>query len=414
MTWPPIRRTRPRSATPSAHGTTEQFSATAAASTRSGISTGTVMLSRSGSDSGLTSPASGGASHSCEPSSSTRQIAGSLRRFASSSPRGTSGLSGSTNDLASSRSTARHAPSKSSEGTSSSGWSGQRDTPRGFRPSEGQRLSGDKTRWPDGHQRPYEGVWVAKLAARLSGPNPLLEDWRANLSPGSRHQTFRVFRQALAWGVARGLITRDASVGIKNPKRRRHERRDVLPFESWAEVEAVAAELPARFRVIPFLAVGCGLRPEELFGLHRADVDRQTRLLRIERRYTGGILKPGGKTAGSVRSIPLRQVVLDALDAMPPRIDTQILVPAARGGYIDIERFRHRGWAPALRAAGLDHRRIYDCRHTFATWAIEDGVPLWQLATIMGTSVVQIEDTYARWLKRTDDQLRAAFDAYDA
>src|SRR5690242_8379728 len=32
----------------------------------------------------------------------------------------------------------------------------------------------------------------------------------------------------------------------------------------------------------------------------------------------------------------------------------------------------------------------------------------------MGTSVTQIEDTYARWLKRTDEQLRAAFDAYDA
>jgi hypothetical protein len=31
----------------------------------------------------------------------------------------------------------------------------------------------------------------------------------------------------------------------------------------------------------------------------------------------------------------------------------------------------------------------------------------------MGTSVVQIEDTYARWLKRTDDQLRALFDSYD-
>lgn len=26
----------------------------------------------------------------------------------------------------------------------------------------------------------------------------------------------------------------------------------------------------------------------------------------------------------------------------------------------------------------------------------------------------QLEDTYARWLKRTDNQLRAAFDAYDA
>jgi hypothetical protein len=31
----------------------------------------------------------------------------------------------------------------------------------------------------------------------------------------------------------------------------------------------------------------------------------------------------------------------------------------------------------------------------------------------MGTSTVQLEDTYARWLKRTDDHLRTAFDAYD-
>jgi hypothetical protein len=34
--------------------------------------------------------------------------------------------------------------------------------------------------------------------------------------------------------------------------------------------------------------------------------------------------------------------------------------------------------------------------------------------SIAGTSTVQIEDTYARWPKRTHDQLRATFDAYDA
>ena len=149
-------------------------------------------------------------------------------------------------------------------------------------------------------------------------------------------------------------------VGIKNPKRKRHERRDVLPFESWAEVDEVAAELPVRLRVIPYLAVGCGLRPEELFGLHRSDVDRTNGVLRINRRYTGGLLKEGGKPDGSVRANPLRGRVIDALDVMPRRIDTQVLVPAVRGGYIDIERFRHREWTPALRSAGLEHRRIYD------------------------------------------------------
>src|SRR5206468_11705620 len=38
-----------------------------------------------------------------------------------------------------------------------------------------------------------------------------LEDWRAMLSPGSRHDVFRAFRQALAWGAGRSLTSRDAS-----------------------------------------------------------------------------------------------------------------------------------------------------------------------------------------------------------
>jgi hypothetical protein len=57
---------------------------------------------------------------------------------------------------------------------------------------------------------------------------------------------------------------------------------------------------------------------------------------------------------------------------------------------------------------------LRECRRTLATWVIEARVELWYLARLMGTSVVQLEDTYARWLKRTDDQLRAVFDAYDA
>jgi len=241
-----------------------------------------------------------------------------------------------------------------------------------------------------------------------------LEDWRATISAGSRHDVFRAFRQALAWAAARSLASRDASAGIANPKRKRHERKPIVPFESWEEIEYIADELDPRYRAVPILAVGTGLRPEEWIALERADVDREAGAVNVRRRFSGGELKQGGKTAGSVRTVPLRRRVLAALDAMPPRIDTRLLFPAPRGGYIDLEKFRHREWAPALRAAGLAPRGPYTMRHTFATWAIEDGkIPLAQLATIMGTSIRELEDTYHRWLRRTDESLRAAFDAYD-
>ena len=220
--------------------------------------------------------------------------------------------------------------------------------------------------------------------------------------------------EALTWGVARGLVARDTSAGIANPKRHQSERRDVFPFETWDEVDAVAAELDKRYAAIPVVLVGTGLRPEELFGLHRADIDRDAKVLHVRRRFSGGMLKQGGKTPGSVRVVPLRQKVIDALDTLPPRIDTMVLFPAPRGGYIDGEKFRHREWTPALRAAGIAHRRVNDTRHTFATWAIRDGVPTLTLAKLMGTSVGQLEDTYVRWLKGDADNLRTVFDTADA
>jgi integrase len=241
-----------------------------------------------------------------------------------------------------------------------------------------------------------------------------LEDWRDQLPAGSRHDVFRAFRQMLAWGLERGLVTRNASAGIRNPKRKRHERREIRPFETWADPEAVSAELDPRYAAIPVFATGTGLRPEEWIALERADIDRDARVVHVRRRFSGGELKQGGKTAGSLRAVPLRQRVLDALDAMPTRIDTRLVFPAPRGGYIDLEKFRHREWVPALRAAGLEHRSPYTMRHTFATWAIEDGrLSLIHLARVMGTSVRELEDTYFRWLTRTDEQVRTLLDEYD-
>jgi hypothetical protein len=35
------------------------------------------------------------------------------------------------------------------------------------------------------------------------------------------------------------------------------------------------------------------------------------------------------------------------------------------------------------------------------------------LAVVMGTSIRELEDTYFRWLRQADDQLRRVFDEYD-
>lgn len=248
-------------------------------------------------------------------------------------------------------------------------------------------------------------------------PNRLLrvelEDWRNALPRGNRHDVFRAFRQALTWASKRGLIERNASDDIENPSPKQHERKPVHPFETWAEIEAVAAELDERYAAIPIFVAATGLRPEEWIALHRSDIDRKQKLVHVQRRYTGGKEKEGTKT-GPRRVVPLTQRALEALDRMRPRIDTKILFPAPRGGYIDVEKFRYREWTPALRAAGIEHRRVNDLRHTYATWAIAKGVPTLTLAQVMGTSTRQLEDTYVRWLDQTAESVRVLLDANEA
>ncbi len=111
------------------------------------------------------------------------------------------------------------------------------------------------------------------------------------------------------------------------------------------------------------------------------------------------------------RAAPLAR--REALRPIPPRLDTPLVRPAARGGHVDAEKFRSREWAPALRAAGIEHRRVYDCRHTFAFWAIAGGMQLFYLARIMGTSVAQLDATYGHLLPDSEDYLRGLLDAWD-
>lgn len=236
-----------------------------------------------------------------------------------------------------------------------------------------------------------------------------LRAWRATLPTGSASHIVGALRQVLNYAVTVGLLDTNPARAVPNPQARRPE---IRPFTDMAEVEMVAAELLPHDRAIPLLGCLTGLRPSELLGLERRDIDRDARLLYVRRVLVAGNLRTYGKTHHSLRVVPLVQPALDALAAHTMRIDTPLVFTTRNGTPIDLHRFRARHWTPALRAVGLAHRGPYAMRHTYASWAIAAGIPTFEIAATMGTSLEQLSATYAHLLPDSADRARATLDAY--
>src|SRR5204862_6121165 len=78
-----------------------------------------------------------------------------------------------------------------------------------------------------------------------------------------------------------------------------------------------------------------------------------------------------------------------------PASDRPIAFPRVRGGRIDFGIFGRKHWRPAQTKAGIDPvRGLYDRRHTYATFALRAGVPVFAVSRFMGSSIAMIDRHY--------------------
>ena len=225
----------------------------------------------------------------------------------------------------------------------------------------------------------------------------------------SCHVTCRV---ALDQAVAQGLILKNPALSCKAPVTRPKEMQ-VLTGEEIQRL-LIQAKEDGCFELL-LLELSTGLRRGEILALQWDDLDFRTGVLRVERqvqRIRGKLVVSQPKTRASSRSILLPTPVLKILEQYRQSVTSRWMFPSPRKGDSprDPTAVRKK-LAAVLKRAGCPAARFHDLRHTFATSALEHGMDVKTLSTVIGH--VSSATTLNVYAHVTDEMRQKAADKID-
>ena len=163
------------------------------------------------------------------------------------------------------------------------------------------------------------------------------------------------------------------------------------------------------------LELSTGLRRGEILALRWDDLDFRTGTLRVERqvqRIQGKLAVSQPKTRASSRSILLPTPVLKILEQYRQSVTSRWMFPSPRKGDSPRDPTAVRKKLSAvLKRAGCPAARFHDLRHTFATIALEHGMDVKTLSTVIGH--VSSATTLNVYAHVTDEMWQKAADKID-
>lgn len=263
----------------------------------------------------------------------------------------------------------------------------------------------------------------------------LLESGRADgkggLSVKTIHNVSLVLHKALDEALKCEYIPKNPADAANSPTHRsENSSKKAIDVLSKSEQQALMAACGDDVYGVAILtALYTGLRKGELLGLKWSDIDFQAKTMTVQRQLnrlkdyspdakakTRLGLQEDTKTESSHRTISLPNPLVEILLGHQRRQNTvkerwgksyqdlDMVFARDDGNYIDPATFGDH-YHKILNKAGLGHFTIHALRHTFATRALEAGVPIKVVSQILGHSGVQITmDTYSHVLPDLQSQ----------
>ncbi len=192
---------------------------------------------------------------------------------------------------------------------------------------------------------------------------------------------FRLLHAALKDAVrVFGLIPDNPADRAPRPKIPRFGRRFWTEAQARAFVRTLLDWEEPEWAAFFGLALGCGLRRSELLGLRWEDVDLVSGLVRVRRAVVyvrGQPVEKEPKTPTAERVVVLPDWTRELMGRIGPA-EGRVFVRSPRPAYKQLRRL--------CRAAGVPYIGLHGLRHTGASYALLQGVPVTEVARTLGHS----------------------------
>jgi len=234
-----------------------------------------------------------------------------------------------------------------------------------------------------------------------------VEKFGTGLSNSTVRHCHLICHSALERAKIEGLIRANSSEGCKLPPKRSREMQILSKNELRRFLYQAKEDGCFEFFL---LELATGMRRGELSALQWDDLNTRTGELTISRqvnRLNNRLAITETKTKGSVRTVVLPITVVKILEALHQKSDSRWMFPSP---VIEDSPNDPTSWrrilSRLLEHSGCKHVRFHDLRHTFATAALEYGMDVKTLSSVIGhTTSATTLDVYAHI---TNDMLNHA------